>query len=232
MSSGRHINSYIHSFITLLKIVDRPITLDELDSILGVQVMKQLPDDVFKNIQLSDKVRRNDITGTYQYVHHHDIRSSEQLLRTLKSRYLGPPFCSPYDTMRGLNMQDLKEGFQNILAEVDSLVRNKQIIACKSRAGADDYERILFYNHDANNYSSIDYDIKTLWHQQAVPAGSGLQESLKNAGMKAYGYVAPIIDMPSLSQKRKVSSSSKRPNRRIKITNTHLKDVINFDSNA
>ncbi|KAF7684213.1 Transcription initiation factor IIE subunit beta [Astathelohania contejeani] len=196
-SQKRHINSYIHSILEILKSTDRYYSFEEINHIMKI--------DLHDNRQLLAALRKNPkieiTTNSMRFKPAYDIETEDDILKYL-------------DGIVGLELNKLKDCRVDITPLIESLKQKKKIFIIKDM----DNSEIIFKNDTI--VDDIDPVLKTLWKQVKVPIYQDLVEELNNAGLK----LAPKNE--SKPKGIIITKTKTKKNRRkIKLTNTHIKEL-------
>lgn len=195
-NSARHLNTYIHKILELLKKNDRAMSYQEIEEKTGINVLG--------NIQLVRALKSNSKIAITQesirFIPTFSIRSVEDLLEILKSS----------NGKEGIEMSKLCDSAVDISHFIQSLQSNNKIIILKDI----DNSEVVFYNEMI--VDPIKPSIKELWSSIKVPNHHDIVNQLSNAGLKNSEEQA--------FKKKKLSkqSKNKRNKRKIAITNTHV----------
>lgn len=104
---------------------------------------------------------------------------------------------------------------------IDELAKEKKILVIQAK---DEMQRSLFINDLAID-THVDEAFKVAWSAQKLPNEQELLQDLLGAGLLTTNVAGKLLDpnQAQSTQKRPV----KRPiNRRIRITNTHVPDLV------
>ncbi|KAK1349036.1 transcription factor TFIIE beta subunit, TFIIEB, Tfa2 [Hamiltosporidium tvaerminnensis] len=198
--SYRHLNSYIHAILTLLKQHDRPLSFSEIKQSLNI--------DLTQNRQLFDILHKNPkitfTNDTLLFQPLYNIRSAEDLEKIMK------------ESEGGLLLNDLLDSPVDVQPFIAELQKENKIFVLKDT----DNSQIVFFNGTIQNTAAP--QIKSLFHTISVPNYQDLIKELNTAGIKSG--IQEEKKRYVVVQKSKV----KKYKRKIKITNTHIKD-LNLD---
>jgi transcription initiation factor TFIIE subunit beta len=231
--NGRPINSYVHAIITQVKAAERPVSFDEINSRLNI--------NLHQHSELLDKVLRNERvsfdpqSSTLNFESTFTVRNKDDILALLRMRPNGS----------GVLMSELKDAHPKAEEMLSDLVQQKEIFLIR---GKDDGPRVAFLNDDPNtsrlSKTPIDAEFLHLWNSIAVPDDEQeVRVALENAGMKTLSKFtigsnarnelgfASADSQPSLHAGRiRKAPGAKKPFRRIKITNDYLEGIdLNLD---
>jgi transcription initiation factor TFIIE subunit beta len=201
--SGKHINSLLLNAINFLKTVDDPQTVDDLRRKGGVDL--DAKPELYNLLKLNDKVAYDTRDHTFAYKPTYHIKNKEDLLALLEKR----------KGEGGMDYKELKDSYSKLLEAVNELASEGRILVVKNKDGA---PRVLFWNDQRYN-TAMDQEFRDIWHRLRIPDEIDLPKELEKAGlthMQVFDKKGPG-DIP----KRKPV----RRNRKMKITNTHMKGL-------
>lgn len=194
----RHLNSYIHSIIQYIKKYENPVTFTEIKNNLNINLYNN--PIILNSLKKNPKIVIN--RDSLQFKPKYDIKSIEDLRSLIKST----------NSEHGIEVNDLLDCFCDIKNFLETLKASKKIFILKDA----DNSQIIYLNDYI--IEKADDEIINMWNQVRIPDYADIKRELLNAGLKT-GVEEP---------KRKVVPESrkkvKRFTRKIKITNTHIKD--------
>jgi len=202
----RHLNSYIHAVISFLKLVQHPVTFEEIKEKISVDI--QANKDLFSGILRSEKIIYTN--GKLQYKTAFNIRTKEDLLSLLRSRF-----------DNGLEYAELKDCCPGLEEMVNALVAKEEVLCIRNKDGA---YKALFLNF-IKLTKSVDKEFKEMWQSMAVPDELDLQRELDMAGLKSMDV---FDDKRRQDASKNAKKKSQRRGRIVKITNVHMQGVIDF----
>lgn len=195
----RHLNSYIHSVINLLKQQDRPLSFEEIKERTNI--------DLHNNYNLLQSIKKNPrIVATHStlvFKPLYSIRSTDDLRNVMKG----------LNNEEGVEIAKLTDSPVDISSFIDELRRSGEMIVLSDLDSSE-----IAFNNDMQE-KPVDPQIKSLWSQIRVPTYHDLIRELNTAGLKAERVE---------NVKKKVivkSKKNKRNRRRIRLTNTHVKGL-------
>lgn len=198
-STPGHLNSYIHRILELLKKEDRVFTFTEVQNSLGI--------NIFSNVTLMRALRNNQKIQMDQhslrFIPLYNIRSKADLLEILKE-------CANNE---GIEMSKLADSPIDIRPFVSELVSQGSLIILKDMDGSE----TAFYN--GHVIAPADPGIRSMWHGIKVPSYHHILDELGSAGLK--NAEGQLVKKKIIAKKE----PKKRSQRRIKITNTHVKGL-------
>ncbi|KAM0678117.1 transcription factor TFIIE beta subunit [Binucleata daphniae] len=116
----------------------------------------------------------------------------------------------------GIELSELLDSPSDINKYIQELIAENKMFIIKDMDGS----QIIFYNE--LNIQKASPEVRELWSKVKVPDYQEVKRELKNAGLKSGNEEKKTKHI--IENKKKV----KRFNRKIKITNTHVKD-LNLD---
>jgi transcription initiation factor TFIIE subunit beta len=196
---NRHLNSYIHAVINLLKQHDRPLTFEEIRQELGI--------DLYNNHTLLQSLKRNTkiiaTPSTLMFKPLYSIRRVDDLRAVVRELS-----CS-----EGIEMDKLMDSPVDIGPFIEELRSNNEIIVLCDMDGSE----IVFGND--MQVRQADDKIKTLWGQIRIPAYHDLIRELSTAGLRSE-------KIENVKRKLIVKSKKSKRNRRsVRVTNTHVRGL-------
>ncbi|EJW03118.1 hypothetical protein EDEG_02504 [Edhazardia aedis USNM 41457] len=195
----QHLNTYIHTIISHVRKYDHPVSF--------ASILKTYKINLYENPMILQLLKKNSKIivecDTLQYKPTYDIKSKDDLLTLLKH----------VSGETGLEYNELIDGPINVIPFINSLVESGDIFILKDFDGS----QILFHND--LKYPRASAEVLTAYHQIKVPEYNDMLEEMKCAGLST-GHI---------SKKRQIHvqqpKQTKKVKRKIKITNTHLKDL-------
>ena len=197
----RHLNSYIHSVLSLLKLTDSPQSPQDIKDKISVDLMAH--PNLFKAIAHNEKILYED--GKFSFRPVFSIETKEELLRLLFD-YKQSGF--------GLEIEELRESCPELNLFVDELVLEGKVLRMY---GKDKSLRFIFYNE--YKAEPVDDSFKQMWNNLKVPNEFDLNFELTQAGLQPFQVYDNTIKKRQIEM---VEKKKKKISRRIKITNTHM----------
>lgn len=114
--------------------------------------------------------------GMYQFRPKHNIRSGTDLIAHLQKQ----------QTTKGFSAKDLKEGWADASASIDSLEKNHQLLVARHKK--DNAPRMVWLDDPSfrPRQSDLDPEFVSLWHSFKLPStGEELSKRLESASLKA-----------------------------------------------
>lgn len=195
----RHLNSYIHTIINLLKQHDRPLNFEEIRTKLNI--------DLYGNYSILQALRKNNrivaTSNSLMFKPLYSIRSKEDLLRIIKG----------LNNEEGIELSKLADSPIDIASFVEELKNRKLVIVLKDMDNSE-----IMFNNDTP-IENVSESLVELWKGIKVPVYHDLLLELNSAGLK-------IEKEEGIKKRIIVKKGKKKKNRRkIKITNTHVKEL-------
>jgi len=205
--SQRHLNSYVHAIVSLLKLVDRPLTAAEIRDKIRVDILGS--EELLEALTNNERIEclNNDV---FAYKPLYRVRSKDDLLELLREKYRFGV---------GVEIADLREFYANVDESVQELIDSRQILCIKNKDGS----QMSLYFNIVRLESVVDEEFRELWQNIQVPDDIDLQRELDKAGLKTMEVHDNRLPITHLKPKKK--AAPKRFNRRVKITNTHLENI-------
>lgn len=194
-----HLNSHIHRIVEILKKEDRKYSIKELNVLLNINILR--------NARLVDALKKNPRivfeNGTLRFQPVFNIRNVDDLENVLLK----------FNYKEGIEKAKLVESPINVHQFIDELKNKGKIIILQDMDGSD----IVFYND--MKIIPADEIIRSMWKDIKVPDYHDVLDELNSVGLDNSGVQA-------LKKKRAVKKkAAKRSQRRIKMTNTHVKEL-------
>lgn len=202
---SKHVNTFIHKILDLLKRHDRALSYREIEEKTGINVLNNV--QLVRALKINPKVA---ITHeSVQFLPSYTIRSTGDLLSILKEA----------NGKEGVEMSKLLESPVDISPFINELAQQNKIIILKDI----DNSEIVFFNEEP--IPALKKEIKDLWASVKVPNFHGIAQELSESGLK--GTEMHVLKKQRASKQTK----QKKSKRRIAITNTHVKglDLNNLD---
>lgn len=198
----RHLNSYIHSIIQHIKQFPNPVRFSEINDVLGI--------NLYNNPMILCALKRNPKVvierDHLQFKPKYDIRTKNDIKLLVEST----------NNEYGIEVNELLDCPVDIRGFVDELVGENMVYVLKDMDGSQ-----IVFNNDTQ-IEPVTPEIKERWCKIRVPDYEEVRKVLNTAGLKS-GYVEKK-KRPAVELKKK----QRRFRKKIKITNTHIKD-LNFD---
>jgi transcription initiation factor TFIIE subunit beta len=207
----KHTLSQLHNVIRFLKDkVDVPQTAEDLkvNKIADINANKELYNHMINN----EKIHYNSVDKTFQYKPDYAIRSKDDLLNLLKERQ------EKTGVSRGMPYRELDDCI-DLTNSIKELEEEGKIMVI--RLMKDFSPRLLYYNNLQYN-TPMDKEFVEMFHNVKVPDESDLKKSLEDAGLQTMA----VLENKTRAEDKPKQRKRKQPNRKIKITNTHLENFL------
>lgn len=194
-----HLNSYIHKILDLLKKEDHSFTFKEVYSKLGVNILSNMP--LMKALRNNPKILMDH--ESLRFVPLFNVRSTKDLAEILKGK----------SGVEGIELSKLADSPVDVKPFIAELNAQGKIFILKDM----DNSEIIFYNECT--VVPANPEITQMWNSIKIPNYHDIIEELNTAGLK---------NANSQTVKKKILAKKepkKRSQRRIKITNTHVKGL-------
>jgi len=207
--TGTQINTQLVYAVRKLKDNINPIRLDDLAAQSGVPIDTNA--ELRAKFLAYDRVVHDPKTDTYTYKPDYYIKNKEQLLTEIRRHH---------KKGGGMAVKVIKESWPSAGPAMEELSARGDIII--TRLGKDNQPRMVFLNEiEAEKGGKlVDKEFQDIWHTQSVPDEDILLKQLQDLGQQAA--VVPTVTK-SVGILKKGKKGAARVNRRVKITNTHLR---------
>lgn len=195
----KHLNSYLHRIIEFLKKEDRSFTFKEMYSQLGINILSN--NQLVKALKNNPKIELSH--ETLRFVPLYRIRSTEDLECILHEQ----------NAREGIELAKLADSPVDISPFVAELSAAGKIIILKDLDGSE----VIFYND--YQHPRAQEEIWKMWNAVKVPNYHDIIEELSTAGL--HGAFNQVAKKNVVIKK----APAKRSQRRIKVTNTHVKGL-------
>ncbi|KAF9946855.1 hypothetical protein BGZ72_011085 [Mortierella alpina] len=207
--AGKHINSLLLGAINYLKACSPGFTVDEPQTVGDLKrkgnVDLEAKPELFELLKTNEKVSYDTISETFVYKPTYHIKNKDDLLAMLEKR----------KNEGGMEYKELKDSYSKLAESVKELSDEGRILVVRNKDGM---PRVLYWN-DVRYNTAMDQDFRDIWHKLRIPDEVDLPKELEKAGLTHM----QVFDKkgPGETPKRK----QVRRNRKMKITNTHMKDL-------
>lgn len=198
----KHLNSYIHSIISHIKQTAKPCSFTDINKNLKINLYQNPL--ILAALKKNPKIIIENDMVTFKPAY--QILNKSDLLSVVKNAR-----CR-----EGIELNELLDCPTDINGFIAELISENKIFMIKDMDGS----QIVFYNVLVMPKASD--EVRELWSKVKVPDYQEVKRELKNAGLKSGN--EEKTKKYVVENKKKV----KRFNRKIKITNTHVKD-LNLD---
>ena len=210
--SQRHLYSYIYSIVNYLKLVEKVVSYDEIYENLKIDVQSNT--ELLQNLSSNPKVILDTEKRTLLFKPHFSIKSKEELVALLIN-----------NRVDGIDYEELKESYSRIDPIIEELVNSRIVLMLKGEK-KDSNSKVLFYN-EYPHITPVDEEFRSMWQEISLPHELDISKELEAAGFKGIEVVHQEKRLKRPSGSESKSSKRKRP---IKITNTHLAGIVDFDT--
>ncbi|KAG0222638.1 hypothetical protein BGW42_006414 [Actinomortierella wolfii] len=201
--TGRHTNSLLFAAIKYLRDAEEPQTAEDIRRKGNVDL--EAHPELYQVLKDSPKVDYDMVNHTFQYKPTYNVKSKEDLLALLeKNKNVG-----------GMEYKELKDSYSKLPEAVRQLAEEGKILVIKTKDGQ---PRVLYWN-DVRYNTAMDKEFRDIWHRMRVPDETDLPKELVKAGLAHM----QVQDKKGPGEVKKQKTA--RKNRRMKITNTHMKDL-------
>ncbi len=195
-----HFNSYIYKILEFIKKDTKPFSFKTIQDNLGINLLSNSA--LIKVLKNNPKVVIENYT--IRFVPYYQIKTAEEFLEVVKSK----------SGEEGIEMSKLADSPIDIKPFIDKYLASNEIFVLKDMDGSE----VVFYN-EYSNIKPIEESIKSLWNSVKIINYHNIIDELNTAGLKKdQGMDARKKVVPVVKKK-------KRSQRRIKITNTHVKGL-------
>ncbi|EJU00239.1 hypothetical protein DACRYDRAFT_23212 [Dacryopinax primogenitus] len=214
--TGSHINTQLVYAVRALKDHGNPIRLEDLSIQLGIPLDSNA--ELYDMFLQHDRVIHDTKTNTYSYKPDFNIRNKEQLLTEITRHY---------KRGGGMSVKVIRESWPSAIPAIEELAARGDVIV--TRTAKDNTPRIVFFNEVPleQGGGQIDKEFQEIWNSQKVP-----DEDIIMSDLQSFGQQTASVEMtPKFSGgiRKKGRKGAAKPNRRIKITNTHLNKIAGID---
>ncbi|SGY11758.1 BQ5605_C011g06263 [Microbotryum silenes-dioicae] len=240
---GRHWKTQLVSAVHFLKQHARPIRLEDLALLSGVEALLSNA-ELLSNFRSHEKVVVDDKTGLFSYKVRHESLLGDQGTRIpwLTFLYLSQPdydikskfdlenLVMRYSSRGGLSVKNLRASWPNVVPAIEELEQEGKVYVTRTGGSAkrEGAMKAVFRNEFPKR-PRIDDEFLNLWKKLKAPTKEELSVQLNEAGLTTASTVAS--DLPRNQNKNPRGKGRKGPgsaNRRIKLTNTHLKGKVDL----
>ncbi|RIA99514.1 hypothetical protein C1645_746995 [Glomus cerebriforme] len=207
----KHTLSQLHNVIRYLKEkVDVPQTAEDLKANKVADIIANK--DLYNHMINNEKIQYNSVDRTFQYKPDYAIRTKDDLLNLLKERQ------DKVGVSRGMPYRELDDciDLTNSIKELES--EGKIMVIRLMKDGS---PRLLYYN-DLQFNTPMDKEFVEMFHNVEVPDETDLKKSLEGAGLQTMA----VLENKTRAEDKPKQRKRKQPNRKIKITNTHLENFL------
>ncbi|KAK4940767.1 transcription factor TFIIE beta subunit, TFIIEB, Tfa2 [Elasticomyces elasticus] len=185
------------------------ISWDDLVSFV-LPVHKRTDDQIKyfrKFLSVNPKVVYEKDIDSYKFKPLHSIASADDLLKFLQNQ----------DSALGINVRDLKDGWNDVEDAIDRLEAEHKLLVVRNKK--DNHPRMVWAD-DPSLDAPLDQEFKDLWSQIALPSVEDTIKALRRMNHKTTG--EPARADTGLKPKEK----KKKVRRGNKVTNTHMQGLF------
>ena len=187
-----------------------PIATLIADNIRGPEQTPELVSRFKQFLNANEKVSYSKETDSYSFRPVHDIFNADDLIGFLQSQ----------TTALGLNVRDLKDGWNDVEKTIDLLEEEKKLLVVRNKK--DNHPKMVWADDPTLN-APMDAEFIRFWDEIQMPSGGheAIVKELKHKGMtSADSGLAPA------SKVIKKEKPKKKVRRGGKVTNTHMQGIL------
>lgn len=214
--TGSNLNTQLVYAVDHLKQSGNPMRLQDIAIITNTPLDKNA--GLLERFKSHDRVIYDPKTDLYSYRHDFQFRSKAALLTEIQrhTRKGG-----------GLSVRALRESWKEAPLAIEELEKSGDVLV--TRTTKDQQMRMVFFNEikplEGTGGMPLESEFQELWHKLKVPPEADLLRSLAQEGLQATSAEAVVAKAPGGKKKGKKSAPRQRP---MKLSNTHLKQSIDF----
>lgn len=164
--------------------------------------------DLFRRfLQVNPKITHDTATDSYKFKPLHNISSADDLLKFLQNQ----------DSALGLNVRELKDGWNDVEETIDRLEAEHKLLVVRNKK--DNHPRMVWLD-DPTLVAPLDQEFKDIWLQIPLPSVEDTIKELRRMNHKSTGEPARA-DAAAKPKKEK-----KKVRRGQKITNVHMQGLF------
>ena len=180
------------------------------DNIRGPEQTPELVSRFRQFLNANEKVSYNKETDSYSFRPVHDIFNADDLIGFLQSQ----------TTAIGLNVRDLKDGWNDVEKTIDQLEKDQKLLVVRNKK--DNHAKMVWAD-DPTLHAPMDEEFVKFWEDIQMPSGGheAIVKELKQKGMSSAGSgTAPAAKVV------KKEKPKKKIRRGGKVTNTHMQGIL------
>lgn len=180
------------------------------DNIRGPEQTPELLSRFRQFLNANEKVAYHKETDSYSFRPIHDIFNADDLIGFLQSQ----------NTALGLNVRDLKDGWNDVDKTIDHLENDKKLLVVRNKK--DNHAKMVWAD-DPTLHTPVDEEFVKFWDEIQMPSGGheAIVKELRQKGMSsADSGVAPAAKV------FKKEKPKKKVRRGGKVTNTHMQGIL------
>ena len=180
------------------------------DNIRGPEQTPELVSRFKAFLKANEKVSYNKETDSFSFRPVHDIYNADDLIGYLQSQ----------TTALGLNIRDLKDGWNNVEKGVDQLEGEHKLLVVRNKK--DNHAKMVWAD-DPTLHQPIDEEFVKYWNDIPMPSGGheAIVKELKHRGMALAD--SGVLRVPKVTKKEKPKKAVRRGG---KVTNTHMQGIL------
>lgn len=180
------------------------------DNVRGPEQTPELVSRFRQFLNANEKVSYNKDADAYSFRPIHDIFNADDLIGFLQSQ----------TTALGLNVRDLKDGWNDVDKAIDQLEKEKRLLVVRNRK---DNNAKMVWADDPTLSAPMDAEFVSFWEDIQMPSGGhdAVVKELKQKGMTPAG-----SGVTSAAKIVKNEKPKKKVRRGGKVTNTHMQGIL------
>lgn len=180
------------------------------DNIRGPEQTPELVSRFKQFLNANEKVSYNKETDSYSFRPVHDIFNADDLIGFLQSQ----------TTSLGLNVRDLKDGWNDVEKTIDQLEEEQKLLVVRNKK--DNHAKMVWAD-DPTLHAPMDDEFVKLWDEISMPSG-GHEAVVKE--LKQKGMTSADSGMAPTAKVVKKEKPKKKIRRGGKVTNTHMQGIL------
>ncbi|KAI1790595.1 transcription initiation factor IIE subunit beta [Ganoderma leucocontextum] len=214
--TGTNVNTQLVYLVNHLKATGNPMRLQDLAIITNTPV--DTDKTLLEKFKGHDRVVHDPKTDLYSYRHDFNVRNKAALLTAIQRQTRNGS---------GLSIRLLKESWKEAPQAIEELEKEGEVYV--TRTLKDGQMRMVFWNEvkptEEQGGMAVEKEFHDLWHGLEVPNDVDLLKALASEGLQATAAAAPVPKSGAQKKKGKKAASRQR---QVRITNTHLKGVVDL----
>ncbi|MBW0467910.1 hypothetical protein O181_007625 [Austropuccinia psidii MF-1] len=222
---GKQFATQIFKLVDALKANGGPMNLSDLEAVTGVRGLLSEHTDTPFNQELFDAFNAHDrvnvtergMVKLWSYRPDYLINSPKQVLELLQR----------FSSRGGMPVVTLKQSWPNVMSAITELENEGKVLVFRTEAvpGKEGVVKTVFYDelgcreNLGAKRGALDEEFRDMWHSLQTPPAHSLELELQEAGLTS-STSATVKPPPSQKKTKKKAKGGK-----VKITNTHLKDL-------
>ncbi|KAJ7589192.1 transcription initiation factor IIE subunit beta [Mycena floridula] len=215
--TGTNVNTQLVYAVNHLKSTHNPVRLQDIAIVTGTPLDSDKV--LLEKFKAHDHVHWDPRTDLYSYKHEFNFRSKAALLTEIqRSTRKGG----------GIAVRSLKESWKEAPAAIEELEEEGEVFV--TRTQKDGQLKMVFWNeikpNDESGGKRVEQEFVDLWHELKVPNEVDLLKQLASEGLKQTTSLSAPIRATTTKKKGKRGGAPKQ--RQARLTNTHLKGVVDL----